>query len=76
MGFKRGESRYFWDLVFWSLFNYPSKFALGVSLTIYGYHFRKVNGINQSNDALAAKNKSQDYVKKPLLEQSAGRAVH
>jgi radical SAM superfamily enzyme YgiQ (UPF0313 family) len=76
MGLKRGESRYFWDLVFWSLFNCPSKFALGVSLTIYGYHFRKVNAINQRNDALAAKKTSKGFVKQPLLEQSTRRTAH
>lgn len=32
----------YWKLFFWSLFHKPATFALAVSLSIYGYHFRRV----------------------------------
>lgn len=32
----------YWKLFFWSLFHKPAVFALAVSLSIYGYHFRRV----------------------------------
>lgn len=69
MGFKRGEGRYFWNLVFWMLFTCPSKFALGISLTIYGYHFQKVNRLNQSKEVAAIKKTSQSFIKQPSMEQ-------
>jgi radical SAM superfamily enzyme YgiQ (UPF0313 family) len=47
MGFNPKEAKYYWNLLFWTLSRYPSKFDLAVTLTIYGYHFRKVNTINQ-----------------------------
>lgn len=47
MGLKPGEGRYYWQLLFWTLTHCPVNFPLAVSLSIYGYHFRKVNTINQ-----------------------------
>lgn len=38
--------RKYWDLVFWSLFKYPRKFALAITFAIYGHHFRTVNELN------------------------------
>lgn len=74
MGLKRGEARYYWNLVFWSLFNCPSKFALGISLTIYGYHFRKVNLINQTRELKAKNRESIRRIKKTSVEQQASRS--
>jgi radical SAM superfamily enzyme YgiQ (UPF0313 family) len=33
----------YWRLFFWSLFRHPSKFAMAITLSIYGFHFRKVS---------------------------------
>jgi len=33
---------YYWRLFFYSLFRYPKKFALAITMAIYGFHFRKV----------------------------------
>lgn len=56
-----GEERWeYWKLVFWSVFTCPEKFPLAITMTIYGYHFRKVsqlhvlNQARQTVDALAA----------------------
>lgn len=38
---ERGK-RYFWKLFFLSLFKYPKKFATGITLAVYGYHFRRI----------------------------------
>jgi len=32
----------YWDLFFWTLFHYPVKMPLAITLTIYGYHFQKI----------------------------------
>ena len=38
-----GRERYhYWKLFFWSLFRRPSLFPLAITLSIYGFHFRKV----------------------------------
>jgi radical SAM superfamily enzyme YgiQ (UPF0313 family) len=47
MGFNPNEARYYWDLFFWALFTCPNKFPLAITLTVYGYHFRKINKQNK-----------------------------
>jgi len=42
LGCLEKGKRYYWKLLFYSLFRCPSKFALAVTLAIYGFHFRKV----------------------------------
>ena len=42
IGVFRKNQRYYWDLIFWSLFNRPRIFPLAVTYSIYGYHFQKV----------------------------------
>jgi hypothetical protein len=38
-----GRERFqYWKLLFWALFRRPELFALAVTFTIYGYHFRQV----------------------------------
>jgi radical SAM superfamily enzyme YgiQ (UPF0313 family) len=38
-----GKERFqYWGLIFWTLFKRPKLFPVAVTLTIYGYHFRKV----------------------------------
>lgn len=40
-----GRERYhYWKLFFWSLFTRPKLFPLAITLTIYGFHFRKTFG--------------------------------
>ena len=43
VGKERGE---YWRLFFWTLLKYPRKFALAITLTIYGYHFRTIKDAN------------------------------
>lgn len=47
----RDERQSYWKLFFWSLFKQPSKFALAITFSIYGYHFRKVNQLHVSGAA-------------------------
>jgi radical SAM superfamily enzyme YgiQ (UPF0313 family) len=42
LGVLEDGRRYYWDLIFYSLFRYPKKFPLAVTYAIYGFHFRKV----------------------------------
>ncbi|MCX6302809.1 MAG: B12-binding domain-containing radical SAM protein [Bacteroidia bacterium] len=42
IGILKRNSRYFWKLLFWSIFNKPKSFPLAVTYSIYGYHFRRV----------------------------------
>lgn len=54
MGMIKGERKYYWMLLFWTLFHCPSNFPLAVTMAIYGYHFRKVNRLNQQRKILDA----------------------
>ncbi len=38
---ERGK-RFFWKLLFFSLFKHPGKFSLSMTMAIYGFHFRRV----------------------------------
>ncbi|AFM41786.1 Fe-S oxidoreductase [Desulfosporosinus acidiphilus SJ4] len=42
LGIIEKERRYYWRLVLWSLLKRPQVFPLAITLSIYGYHFRKV----------------------------------
>ncbi len=42
LGIIGRERYYYWKLFFWSLFRRPRLFPLAISLSIYGFHFRKV----------------------------------
>lgn len=42
LGFFGEERKYYWKLFFWSAFRRPDVFPLAITLSIYGYHFRKI----------------------------------
>ncbi|MHB1651510.1 MAG: B12-binding domain-containing radical SAM protein [Desulfitobacteriaceae bacterium] len=42
LGIIGKERRYYWRLIFWSLVKRPEVLPLAVTLSIYGFHFRKV----------------------------------
>lgn len=42
IGILAPERRQYWRLFFWTLLHQPKKFPLAITLTIYGFHFRKV----------------------------------
>lgn len=42
LGIIGKERYYYWKLVFWSLFTRPRLFPLAITLSIYGFHFRKI----------------------------------
>jgi radical SAM superfamily enzyme len=42
LGVVEKGRRYFWNLMITSLFKYPSKFSIAITLAIYGFHFRRV----------------------------------
>ena len=42
LGIVGEERRDYWSLVWWTLRNFPEKFPLAITFSIYGYHFRKV----------------------------------
>ncbi len=48
IGFLGKGRRYYWKLFFWSVFRRPDVFPLAITLSIYGYHFRKIFGIGKS----------------------------
>jgi radical SAM superfamily enzyme YgiQ (UPF0313 family) len=45
LGIRGVERVYYWRLFFWALFRHPEKFPMAITLSIYGYHFRKVSEI-------------------------------
>lgn len=44
IGVERVE---YWKLFFWSLFHNPKLFPLAITLSVFGYHFRKISEINE-----------------------------
>ena len=46
LGLIGRERKYYWKLFFWTVFRRPQVFPLAITLSIYGYHFRKVFGVN------------------------------
>lgn len=42
LGCLEKGKRYYWKLLFYSLFDCPKKFALAVTMAIYGFHFRRI----------------------------------
>ena len=42
LGILEKGRRYYWKLIFLSVFRHPRKFPLAVTMAIYGFHFRKV----------------------------------
>ncbi len=42
LGIVEKGRTYFWKLLLFSLFKYPQKFSLAVSMAIYGFHFRRI----------------------------------
>jgi len=43
LGIIGKERWYYWRLLFWSLFRRPKLLPLAISLSIYGFHFRKIS---------------------------------
>jgi radical SAM superfamily enzyme YgiQ (UPF0313 family) len=46
LGIVKRHRMYYWNLIFWSLFNKPRLFPLAITYSIYGYHFRKVFSVD------------------------------
>jgi len=46
IGIVSSGRREFWRFFFWALFKEPAKLPLAVTLSIYGYHFRKISAQN------------------------------
>ena len=42
LGIRENGRRYYWKLMFATLFKHPRAFPLSVSLSVFGFHFRKV----------------------------------
>jgi len=47
MGLNPKEFLYYWDLFFWTLFKFPQKFPVAITLTVYGFHFRSIKQKNR-----------------------------
>jgi hypothetical protein len=42
LGILGKERLHYWKLIGWTLIHRPQLFALAITLSIYGYHFRRV----------------------------------
>ena len=42
IGLREKDKRYYWKLLLWTLFKKPRCFHMSVTLSIYGFHFRKI----------------------------------
>jgi radical SAM superfamily enzyme YgiQ (UPF0313 family) len=52
LGIRGQERKEYWKLFFWSIFKQPKKFALAITFSIYGYHFRKISELHVFNQPL------------------------
>ena len=43
LGIREKGKRYYWKLFLYSLFRHPKKFPLTITMSIYGFHFRKIS---------------------------------
>ena len=43
LGVRGKERLHYWRLILWTLTRFPRKIQLAITLSIYGYHFRKVS---------------------------------
>jgi radical SAM superfamily enzyme YgiQ (UPF0313 family) len=48
LGVREADRGHFWRLFLWTLLRRPRSFPLAIVLSIYGYHFRRVSGLNSS----------------------------
>ncbi|MBI9043267.1 MAG: B12-binding domain-containing radical SAM protein [Anaerolineaceae bacterium] len=46
IGILSADRKHYWDLFFWSLKNFPKKFPMAITFSIYGFHFRKISQLN------------------------------
>ncbi len=42
IGIVEKGKRHFWKMLLYSLFKYPKKFSLAMTLVVYGFHFRRI----------------------------------
>jgi radical SAM superfamily enzyme YgiQ (UPF0313 family) len=42
LGILGKAQKQYWNLFFWTLFRFPSRMPMAITLTIYGYHFNKI----------------------------------
>lgn len=42
IGILEKGRKYFWNMLVYSLFHYPKKFSVAMTLAVYGFHFRKI----------------------------------
>ena len=55
IGIKSAERVQYWRLFFWTLFKRPKMFPLAITMSVYGYHFRRVYELNVLNAQKAMK---------------------
>ncbi|MRR32273.1 DUF4070 domain-containing protein, partial [bacterium] len=51
LGIIGKERKQYWNLFFWTLFRFPSRMPAAITMTIYGYHFRKIVELQQQAKA-------------------------
>ncbi|HWQ04499.1 MAG TPA: B12-binding domain-containing radical SAM protein [Longilinea sp.] len=66
LGILGKERKQYWNLFIWTLFHLPSRMPMAITLTIYGYHFRKIveaqvlaDTVKLTNQKVQAERKSE-----------------
>lgn len=76
MGLKFGEGKYYWRLLIWTVLHCPKNFPFAVTMSIYGYHFRKVNQINQRREKMTNKTvRVNQKTSQPVLDRQAIQSI-
>jgi len=66
LGIIGRERKQYWNLFFWTLFTFPNRIPMAITMTIYGYHFRKIVETQIAADAVA--NSSRKVQMEPKSE--------
>jgi radical SAM superfamily enzyme YgiQ (UPF0313 family) len=71
LGIMGRERKQYWDLFFWTLSHFPEKFPLAITMSIYGYHFRRVSELHIVERKLAENSNQVTVGKKRMVSEQA-----
>lgn len=67
LGVLGRERMEYWRLFFWTIFHYPTKFPIAITMSIYGHHFRTVSEAHISARKIASQSEKIVIGKQKLV---------
>jgi radical SAM superfamily enzyme YgiQ (UPF0313 family) len=66
LGILGPERWEYWNLFFWAIFTHPQHFAMAITLSIYGYHFRKISQLQLLKESPLPAQPAQNLLSQPI----------